>query len=296
VRLLLTENESEAQDLVARISDLNRDRKALQKTNIARFLELAEKQCDLEKDRLIFVVAEGVEHGVTGIVASQMAREFSRPTVLLISDGAGAAGSSRSIPGFNIVAALKQCEDLLVKYGGHPAAAGLSVVPGKIDLLKDRLKGIASREIPPETISPRLEIDAEIDFGSVTSGLLREISALEPFGQGNPPPVFSMRGVELSSHSLVGAQKNHIKLVVKENGKSLEAMGWGMSSIARDLERGQKLDIAFQLEANRWKDSETLQLLLVDLCEASSPLAETLRGAPGKGRVQLDLDLWRDNR
>lgn len=271
VQLLLTEDESEGSRLVQEIVSLNQDRRNLQKINMEKFFKLAQEQCDLEKDRLIFIVASGLEHGVTGIVARQMVREFQKPVVLLINEDEESMGSSRSIPGFNIVKALEQCKDLLVKYGGHPAAAGLTVKAKNVELLRKRLKEIAVRKISGELLSGQIEIDMDLQFDLITKDRIREIAKLEPFGEGNPPPVFALKGVRLIECSVMGVQKKHLLLRLSHQEKSLSAVGWNMGALASKFESGEFVDIAFQLEPDRWKERDAAQLILLQLCHSSLP-------------------------
>lgn len=269
-KLLLTDDAGEALRLVEEIADLNEDRKSLQKTNLKRFLKLAREQCDLEEDRLLFVVAEEAEHGVTGIVANQLMREFCRPVVLLIVQGEEAMGSSRSLPCFNVVDALTRCKDLLIKYGGHPQAAGLSVQTANVESLRQRLRQIALEEIRPDSLLPRVEIDMELDLDQVGAGLMEEIGKLEPFGEGNPAPVFAVRGIQVEEHSLMGAQKNHLRLKLAGNGKWVSAVGWGLSALAADLKKGDRIDAAFHLEMNGRENRDAPRLVLADLKKSSA--------------------------
>ncbi len=272
VKLLLTNSEDEAIDLLIQIVQLNDNRKKLQKENIDKFFALAEQQCDLKNDRLLFVVAEGLEHGVTGIVASQMVREFGRPVFLLIREGDGAMGSSRSIPTFNVVEALTQCKDLLIKYGGHPAAAGLSVEAKNLDALRSQLKEIAQNQLDSSALTPQIDVDLELDFADVTPEFIQEISKLEPYGEGNPLPVFALRGVRCEDASLVGAQKNHLRLKLSNmNGKQLAAIGWRMNGYFSELKKGDRLDVCFGLEINNWENRQTAQLVLNDLMQSTVP-------------------------
>lgn len=268
-RLLMTDNETEASHLVQEIAGLNQDRRNLQKINIEKFFQLAQEQCDLKRDKLIFVLAKGVEHGVTGIVASQMLRQFQKPVVLLIQEDGEAMGSSRSVPGFNIVQALEKCKDILIKYGGHPAAAGLSVELKNTEELRRRLKRIAETEINAESSLAKVEIDAELQFESITSQLIEEIATLEPFGEGNPSPIFVVKGAQVSEESLVGERKNHLRLRITDKGKSLNAIGWDMVAAADEFNKGDLVDLVFQLELNRWKDRDFPQLILADLRQSS---------------------------
>ncbi|MBI1979486.1 MAG: single-stranded-DNA-specific exonuclease RecJ [Elusimicrobia bacterium] len=265
VQLLLSDSEREASSLVKEISALNESRKDLQKTNSDHFSALVRKQVDLKKEKIIFLVAEGVEHGVTGIVASRMVQEFGRPVFLLIAEGDLAAGSSRSVPGFNVVHALKECDDLLLRYGGHPQAAGLAAPLKNVDLLKERLLAYADRTIVQSDFSQKLEIDCEIGFGDLSPVVVREIRKMEPFGEGNPPPIFSVKQVQVEGHTLIGADRNHLKIRLTEGETFLDAVGWGMSALANQIKKGDSLDCVFQLESGWKKRSAAPQLVLADL-------------------------------
>ncbi len=272
VKLLLTNSEDEAIDLLIQIVKLNEERKKLQKKNNDKFFALAEEQCDLKNDRLLFVVAEGLEHGVSGIVASQFVREFGRPAVLLIKDGESATGSSRSIPNFNVVEALAECKDLLVKYGGHPAAAGLTVQNANIEALRARLKEIGQNQLDDSALMAQIDVDLELDFDQVTTDFIQEISKLEPYGQGNPLPVFALRGVRCEDASLVGAQKNHLRLKLSNMAdKQLGAIGWRMDNLLAECKKGERLDVCFGLEINTWENRQSAQLVLNDLMKTTVP-------------------------
>jgi single-stranded-DNA-specific exonuclease len=264
VQLLLTKEPYEANTLVHQLMQLNQDRRHLQKTNIEKFLDLAKTQCDLERDRLIFVVAEALGHGVTGIAANQLMREFGRPVVLLIRDEKEISGSSRSIPGFNIVEAFDECKDLLIRYGGHPAAAGLSVAPDKIECLRKKLKEIAERKITPKFLAPQIIIDMNLPFDVITNEFIQEISQLEPFGEGNPPPLFTLKSAQVEEHSVMGPNKNHLRLKLSNQTKLLSGVGWGMSSSVPTLKKGDLVDLVFYLERDTWNDLSP-KLVLQDL-------------------------------
>ncbi len=280
-RLLLTENDDEARNLVKEICQLNIDRRALQKVNLGKFMTLAKEQCDLEKDKILFVTATGLEPGVTGIVASQLVREYSRPAILLIDAGDGqAVGSSRSIPSFNILNVLKDCEDLLFKYGGHPQAAGMTIGTKNLEAFRQRVRQLAEK-ITDQDFAPPLEIDHDLSIEEVTKELLYDLAKLEPFGQGNPLPLFSVSAC-LKGITQVGAQKNHLKLVVGDPQVSVNAVGWSMASRLEELSIGKNHDFAFNLEMDRWNGREVPQMVLVDLALSRKSSANT-------DSVQLDL-------
>ncbi|MBI2118713.1 MAG: single-stranded-DNA-specific exonuclease RecJ [Elusimicrobia bacterium] len=265
VQLLLTNSEEEAAKLFNELAELNQNRKALQKINLEKFIALAKEQADLENDKIIFVVAEGVEHGVTGIVANRMLQEFQRPIILLILEGEEARGSARSLSSFNLIVALNQCKDLLIRYGGHAAAAGMSIAKENIDLLRERIKKIAAQTPHLKILEPCVEIDLELELNAISLELMQELEKLEPLGEGNPAPLFSLRQAEVVGQTLMGQDKSHLQLSLGHNGKSLRAVGWDMARFASELKKGEQVDCIFYLELDRWKERNLPMLLLKDL-------------------------------
>ncbi len=264
VKLLLTNNEDEANLLVEQILKLNDSRKDLQKVNMEKFNSLIQEQANLEKDRILFLVASGIEHGVTGIVANRLMQEYHRPVVLLIAQGDQAMGSCRSIPNFNIVEALKSCEDILLRYGGHAAAAGLSVEMKNLEELRSRLKQYAQITIPSEIQTPPLEIDMDLNVKEIDHILLKELDLLEPFGEGNPQPLFSASDFYIKGQTLIGLDKTHLRLLLTGPSKSVTAIGWGMSNVAQQFKVGEALQCAFQLNGEQKYGDKSLQLFLID--------------------------------
>jgi single-stranded-DNA-specific exonuclease len=264
--LLLTEDINQAHDLLDEILKLNTERRELQAENLEKFLPLLAEQCDLEKDKIFIVTASGIEHGVTGIIASQIMRQYKRPTILLIIEGDQAMGAARSVAGFDIVAAIGRLSGLLVKYGGHSQAAGLTVTVDKLEEFRTRLREIAEKEITPELLVPTIEIDTELQYPEITMDLLNELAELEPYGMGNPHPVFSLKGLKVLDHSRVGSNGSHLKLRVSRNGSaSLQAMGWGLGHMEEDIAGYSYVDLAVQLEVNTWQDKQNIQLIVLDV-------------------------------
>jgi single-stranded-DNA-specific exonuclease len=264
--LLLTEDAPRARKLLDEIMQLNSERKELQAENMEKFLPLLEQQCDLDRDRIFVVTAAGIEHGVTGIIASQIMRLYRRPVVLLIVEGNEAMGAARSIEGFDIVAALAGMKDILIKYGGHSQAAGLTVAAAKLDEFRRRLKETADRLITPEMLVPTIDIDTELDASEIGMPLLNELAEMEPYGMGNPFPVFSVRKLKIREHSRVGNNGDHLRMKVSQNGSApFSAIGWGLGPLAEDIGRYPYVDMAVQLELNVWQDRQTLQLLVLDI-------------------------------
>ena len=164
----------------------NRERQKIEKTIVEEVVGVVRSKFDAQKD---FVIVEGqlLWHiGVVGIVASRVLSEFYRPTIIIGGENGEMRGSGRSIAGFDLAAALRECDDLLVRHGGHAMAAGLSIAPEKIDLLREKLNGLAHLRLKPEDLQPPLRLDAEVGLGEINLESLAELEKLKPTGQGNP--------------------------------------------------------------------------------------------------------------
>ena len=269
--LLLTDDPGKAEKLIGEILQLNNERKELQAENLEKFIPMLKSQCDLEKDKIFVVTVSGIEHGVTGIIASQIMRKYRRPTVLLIVEGGEAMGAARSFEGFDILGAISKLAGMLVKYGGHSQAAGLTIATDRIDEFRAGLKAIADREISPETLVPSVDIDAELEPGEVTMDLIDELARLEPFGMGNPNPVFSLKNMKVRELSRMGSNSDHLKLKVSKNGSSmLGAVGWGLGFMEDDIMPQSFVDLAVQLELNTWQDRPSVQMLIEDVKPSES--------------------------
>ena len=164
--------------------------------------------------------------GVVGIVASRVLQEFYRPTIIIGGEGGEWRGSGRSIAGFDLAAALRECEDLLLRHGGHAMAAGLSIAPEKLDLFRQRLNELARRALKPEDFQPPLRLDAEVGLDEITLDSLAELECLKPGGQGNPAVQFCARSL---SHARplqrIGAEKRHVKMWVTDGPASTRPSG-----------------------------------------------------------------------
>jgi single-stranded-DNA-specific exonuclease len=263
-KLLLAKDKYEADGLFDKIKLLNDQRKKLQTKNIAKFMALAAEQCDLEKDKILVVTAENLEHGVTGIVASHLVRNYSRPALLFIVQGNEATGAVRSVEGVDIIKILGRLSDIIVKYGGHTKAAGLTVSLDKLAEFKERLKKIADEEISEDLLIPKIELDAELDADEVSLKLIKEINELEPFGCENPQPVFSLRNIQIVDKNLLGADGGHVKFgVSKDGGKILKILGWGMGKT--EFKINDMVDVAVTLELEVYNGTKSPRLVIVDM-------------------------------
>jgi single-stranded-DNA-specific exonuclease len=257
----LAEDKYKAEDIFVELKKLNNDRKQLQIENIKHFEKILHQQCDIENDKILVVLAEGLAHGVTGIVASQFVKLYSKPTILLISDGQYAVGACRSIEGFDIVSALEKTKDLLVKYGGHCQAAGFTIEINKIEEFRERLKDISEHFISTEMVAKKINIDCELKITDINKKTYNDLSLLEPFGNANATPVFLMKNVEFTEISNIGQTGEHLKLKVLQNGTSVNALFWHGVKYVDMLKYKRKFDIVFNLEMNR----DNLQLSIIDI-------------------------------
>lgn len=276
VELLLAEDEASAMDLAAECNRANEERQGMDR----RILEHAQEMLrgrDLDAARGLVLHGEGWEPGVIGIVASRVVELTHRPTFLIAvtSDGGlrVGKGSGRSIPGFDLHAALTACGDLLVKYGGHRAAAGLTIAPERIGDFAERFDAAAAEALTEEQLVPELKPDLALPIDAATEGLLDALRFLEPFGMGNPSPLLLSRDVPLRG----GPRKigsDGVKLEIDSAQGPREAVGWGLADRAAEIGRDARVDIVYKLEMNEFRSARTLQASILDISK-SVAAAET---------------------
>ena len=213
-----------------------------------------------------FVIVEGqlLWHiGVVGIVASRVLQQFYRPTIIVGGEGGEWRGSGRSVAGFDLAAALRECQDLLVKHGGHAMAAGLSIQAGNLDALRTRLNELARRALKPEDLQPSLRLDGEVALKEVTLAAMNELERLQPLGQGNPPMQFVARNLtQARPLQRMGAEKQHVKLWLTDGSATHEAVWWGAGKETA-LPVG-RFDAAFVPQINKFNRRSSVQLKILD--------------------------------
>ena len=261
VELLMSENEHEALVIARELEELNRKRQEIDRETLVQ--ARAQLADPVLRDAFGLVIArEGWHPGVIGIVASRIVEETGKPTVLIAVSGDEGKGSGRSIPAFDLHAALSGTRDILLRFGGHRAAAGVTIAADRIPELARRFDAAARAALRPEDLAPEVRIDLEVELGDVTPELEALLRHFEPFGLGNPGPVLLARGVRLvGAPRIVG--ENGLKLRLQTPTGVLEALGWGMAHRASEL-RGHPIDITFRLEREEWNGKSKLQARLVD--------------------------------
>lgn len=265
VRLLLSDDDVEAQNLAEIVDAENRLRQEEDRATLEQAKTLLEGTFDTERDRAIVLASQGWHPGVIGIVASRILEEYFRPTVLIALDGERGRGSGRSIPGFHLYEALKACEAHLEQFGGHKAAAGLVIRADEVPSFRQALNAVAHRCLAEDDLSPKLRIDHELSMSEVTPELWRFLAHFGPFGQGNPKPVFLARQVGLSARpQIVG--EDHLRLRIDAgNGASPEAIAFGQARESEWLNESSRVDIAFHLAQREWQGVEYLQAQVLDI-------------------------------
>jgi len=259
--LLLADDKYKANDFFIQLKQLNVERKQLQLDNAHKFQYFFKKQCNPDTDKIFVVLAEGIAHGVTGIIASQFVKQYSKPTVLLISDGTTAVGACRSVEGFDIVAALEQTKDLLLKYGGHSQAAGFTIEISKVEEFRKRLKKIAEENLSKEMLAKKINIDCELKISNINRKTYDDLMLLEPFGAANPTPIFLIRDVEFTEVNVIGQTEEHLKLKVCQNGSFVNALFWNGAKYRDLMQYKRKFNVLFNIELNR----DSVQIIIVDI-------------------------------
>jgi single-stranded-DNA-specific exonuclease len=202
--------------------------------------------------------------GVVGIVASRLIEHYYRPTIVLTQSGEYVAGSARSVSGFNVYEAIHQCKDLLLGYGGHFYAAGMTLETDKVDAFCQRFEEVVEASIHPELLIPELEIDAELSFRDVRQSFYDILCQMEPFGPENLRPVFIARNVYNTGYSKV-VKETHLRFSLKQDGAILTGIGFGMADKMPALTTNKPFDLIFKIDENEWNGEKLLQLKVIDL-------------------------------
>ena len=268
VELLLAEDEATANAIARECEELNQERQAMDRAILDEVLADVSRR-DLDQEWGLVLHSDRWHAGVIGIVASRVVEATGRPAMLIaVADGVG-KGSGRSNGALDLHAALAECSDLLVKHGGHRAAAGLTIDASRIPAFAERFNAVARERQTADDLVPRLRTDLEVPLAAADARLERAFRHLEPFGIGNPGPVLVSRGV-----TVVGAPRrvgtDGVKFVVDRAGEPLEAIAWGLGPRAALVRAGATLDLAYKLDLNRYRGAETLQAAVQDLRPAGA--------------------------
>ncbi len=286
VELFLADNEEDARRIADELCKANKERQN-EENNIIKEAYEKIKCMNLDENPVIVLDADSWHHGVIGIVASRITEKYSHPSILVSFEGNNTEcpspndigkGSGRSIKGLNLVDALYHCSDILVKFGGHELAAGLSVTRENLNVFRDKINEYAKNNLCDSDMTPTLDADCEITFEDITLSLAQELQNLEPFGVGNPVPNFVIKNTTVVEVSPVSEGK-HTKIILG-NGKSIiTAMYFSTSADSLNLYVGEKIDVLFNIDINEWLGRKSVQLIVRDIkhSEAKENITEKHR-------------------
>lgn len=259
-RLLLTQDPKEASLIASDLEEKNAKRQRLTSESLERARgKIVSAGVDLP---LLMAGDEDYPPGVMGLVAGKLSEEFYRPVILFKIGSEMCRGSGRSIPEFDLMAALKDCHDLLSNFGGHTKAAGFTVPTTNLAHLQKRLFDIAETKLAGLDLRPHIDVDAEVPLSVFVGDTFKQIQQLAPFGSGNPLPIFISRRVEIVDQRQIGNQGEHLKLKLRQEGTAWDAIAFRFGKMAQEITTC--LDIAYNLDIDRWNSQEKLRLKLLD--------------------------------
>lgn len=260
VRLLIAEDHADARDKGLLINLKNTERKEFDSSITQEALAMIDADPALINRKTTVVFNESWHKGVIGIVASRLTEKYYRPTIVLTQSNGHAAGSARSVLGFDLYEALSSCSDLLEQFGGHKYAAGLTIKPENIPAFKQRFEEVVAATIPEELLIQEISIDVRLKLEHITPKFIRILNQLAPFGPQNMTPVFLSSNVYTCGNaSIVG--NNHLKMTIQqENSPVFECIGFGLGDYLPLVKKGLPFDICYSIEENVWKEKRTVQL------------------------------------
>jgi single-stranded-DNA-specific exonuclease len=267
-RLLLATGEAmgeEARGLAQQLNDENLRRQQEEADLVLQARKAIETDPAVGAHNVLVVGGEGWHRGVIGIAASKLVDAFHKPAIVLSVDGELAHGSCRSIPDFDMLAALEHCSDVFLKFGGHKQAAGLTMEAARVPEFRARINAYADDVIEPDQLRPRLRIDGPLSLRSITHDLMRDLDAMGPFGMANPRPVFHASGVEIVDGPRT-LKERHLKMTFSQDGRRFRAIAWRAAARADFLTRNRAgVNLAFSLEKNEFQGETYLELNVCDV-------------------------------
>ena len=262
VQLFIEDDYSKALEFAEMLHSDNTDRKEADSSITAEALEIINTDVTLQNKKTTVVFRKHWHKGVVGIVASRLIETYFRPTIVLTESSGIATGSARSVPGFNLYEAIHACREYLLGYGGHFAAAGLSLLPENVTAFANKFEEVVSATIPDQLLIPEIIIDTEISFAALNQNFYNIICQMEPFGPENMRPVFVAKNVLDTGYSKI-VKDLHIRFVVKQDKISFTGIGFNLAEKISLLKK--PVDLVFTLDENEWNGNISLQLKIIDL-------------------------------
>lgn len=268
VSLLIAKTEKEAFDLCEIVNVKNNERKEFDQSITLEAIALLEENEDSKLKKSTVLYNAEWHKGVIGIVASRLIDKYYRPTIILTESNGHAAGSARSVNGFDIYEAISACSELLEQYGGHKYAAGLTMKIENIPAFIEKFEEIVSKTIHNDSLQQEIEIESEMYLNEFDTKFYRILKQFAPFGPGNNRPVFISKRVHLASEpKIIGKNNaNHLKFTIVQNGSfSFDCIAFGMANLKEEMEHAESIDICYTIEENTWREKTSIQLNIKDL-------------------------------
>jgi single-stranded-DNA-specific exonuclease len=269
VQMFVAENYEEALHFAEMLHSDNSNRKDADKTITQEALALIAENKQWSNNKTTVLFKSHWHKGVVGIVASRVIEQYHRPTIILTQSGEYASGSARSVPGFNLYEAIHACKEHLLGYGGHFAAAGMTLEIEKVEAFRNKFEEVVASTIHADLLIPEILIDAVISFKDITRPFFNILSQMEPFGPENPRPVFITRGAIDTGYSKI-VKEEHLRFSLRENGVTLTGIGFGMADKYPLLQEFKPVDIVFKIDENEWNGEKTMQMKVIDVRPAGS--------------------------
>lgn len=267
VDLLITEDQREAAQLAEELNVENKRRRKEDTLTFEAARDLVENDPVLRESKGLVLASDTWHPGIIGIVASRMVEAFNRPVVMISTAGEKGRGSARTVGDFHLYNAIKECSDLLIQFGGHHHAAGLSIEKDRIEEFRQRFNEVVAARATPADFVPKLEIDSEIELDEVTPRMVKLMKMIGPFGPANHHPVLVSRNLSVVGNlRTIGMEKKHLRFRVRQKGRTMDAIGFGMAHFADCLKESRdRLDLAYTLEENTFRGETSLQLRIKDI-------------------------------
>ncbi len=283
VELLLADTEEQARELARELCEINVRRQVEENRVAEQAYQMIEQTVDFENDRIIVLDGDHWPQGIVGIVSSRVTERYGLPSILISFDGSIqndipcsndiGKGSGRSIKGMNLVESLMACDDLLLRYGGHELAAGMSIARGNIERFRRRINEVARAQLGEEQLVVQLNAECELQTQDMTMRLVEELERMEPFGVANPVPQFIARDMTLQRVVAMGGGK-HTKLLLTKGDFSIYAVYFGISPVQLHIAAGERVDVLFQLNINEFQNERSLQMIIQDIRKSETYVAE----------------------
>lgn len=265
VKLFIEDDFFECVRLAKALDKENSIRKTIQETIVEEALFKVNTEVDLDKDRAIVLWDNTWHPGVIGIVASRIKEEFHRPVIIISTDSDPGKGSARSIHNFDLYLKLSKCADNLEGFGGHPMAAGLTISVKNLNNFRQAFINIANESLSDDDLVKTLDVEGEMSLNIIDKRFMSFLHKLAPYGPGNMRPVFVTKGIQSSGTPRLVGNGDHLKFTAKQNGKSIDAIGFNMANHYEHLITGNPIDIAYVIEENEWQGVKSIQLNIRDI-------------------------------